>query len=59
MQDSKYIIVALDFPDEAGTLRMLKDHPEADAAVLVMGRAHVRGVERQLIEKHGFLPAQL
>ena len=42
-----------------GTVRMLKDHPDAEACVLVMGRAHVRGVERQLIEKHGFLPAQL
>jgi hypothetical protein len=42
-----------------GTVRMLADHPEAEAAVLVMGRAHVRGVERILMEKHGFLPAQL
>ena len=42
-----------------GTVRMLADHPDADAAVLVMGRAHVRGVERILIEKHGFVPAQL
>ncbi|MFO0737432.1 MAG: hypothetical protein U0270_16190 [Labilithrix sp.] len=42
-----------------GTVRMMKDHPGPDAAVLVMGRAHVRGVERQLIEKHGFLPAEL
>lgn len=42
-----------------GTVKMLKDHPEPEAAVLVMGRAHVRGVERLLIEKHGFAPAQL
>jgi hypothetical protein len=42
-----------------GAVRMLKDHPDPQAAVLVMGRAHVRGVERQLIEKHGFLPAEL
>jgi hypothetical protein len=42
-----------------GTVRMLKDHQDADACVLVMGRAHVAGVERQLIEKHGFVAAEL
>lgn len=42
-----------------GTVRMLKDHPEPEAAVLVMGRAHVRGVERLLVAQHGFLPAEL
>lgn len=42
-----------------GTVRMLEEHPGPSAAVLVMGRAHLRGVERQLIEKHGFLPAEL
>jgi hypothetical protein len=38
----------------AGTLRMLEDHPEIEAAVVVMGRAHVAGYARILIERHGF-----
>ena len=37
-----------------GTVRMLEDHPTANAAVTVMGRAHLRGYERELVEKHGF-----
>jgi hypothetical protein len=36
-----------------GTVRMLEDHPTG-AAVVVMGRAHLPGFERELIEKHGF-----
>lgn len=42
-----------------GTVRMLKEHPDPEAAILVMGRAHVRGVERLLITQHGFIPAAL
>lgn len=42
-----------------GTVRMLKDHPDPSAAVVVMGRAHVVGYAQELIEKHGFLPAEL
>ena len=37
-----------------GTVQMLADHPAPDAAVTVMGRAHLRGYERELVEKHGF-----
>lgn len=37
-----------------GTVRMLEDHPSYDAAVTVMGRAHLGGYERELVEKHGF-----
>lgn len=37
-----------------GTVQMLEDHPEASAAVVVMGRAHVTGYERLLVERHGF-----
>jgi hypothetical protein len=37
-----------------GTLRMLADHPTIDAAVVVMGRAHVAGYTQILIEKYGF-----
>ncbi len=42
-----------------GTVRMLRDHPGPSAAVVVMGRAHLPGFERELLEKHGFLPAEL
>ncbi len=38
----------------AGTVEMLADHPRERSAVIVMGRAHVSGVSRLLIEKHGF-----
>lgn len=37
-----------------GTVRMLEDHPAARAAVVVMGRAHVQGYERLLVERYGF-----
>jgi hypothetical protein len=42
-----------------GTVRMLEDHPTIEAAVVVMGRAHVPGYTRLLVEHHGFtlLPA--
>lgn len=38
----------------AGTVRMLADHPREKAAVVVMGRAHVSGYARVLVEHHGF-----
>lgn len=38
----------------AGTVRMLAEHPDCRAAVVVMGRAHVAGYERLLVERHGF-----
>ena len=38
----------------AGTVEMLKDHPKEKHAVVVMGRAHVTGFTRLLIEKYGF-----
>jgi hypothetical protein len=37
-----------------GTVRMLEDHRRARCAVVVMGRAHVQGYERRLVEDHGF-----
>lgn len=37
-----------------GTLRMLEDHRSIACAVVVMGRAHVDGYERLLVERHGF-----
>jgi len=38
-----------------GTLAMLREHPEPRLAVVVMGRAHVRGYEQLLVERHGFV----
>ena len=38
----------------AGTIEMLKDHPKERHAVVVMGRAHVSGFSRLLVEKYGF-----
>lgn len=38
-----------------GTVRMLNEHPEPRAAVVVMGRAHLPGYGREL-EKRGFRP---
>jgi hypothetical protein len=41
-----------------GTVRMLEEHPE-EFAVVVMGRAHVTGYERILIERYGFTSVEL
>lgn len=38
----------------AGTVRMLEDHRSERFAVVVMGRAHVQGYERLLVERYGF-----
>jgi hypothetical protein len=38
-----------------GTARMMKEHPEARAALVIMGRAHLPGCERELVERHGFV----
>ncbi len=53
------ILTARDTLLAEGTVRMLREHPEPSAAVVVMGRAHVAGYQRELVEKHGFLPADL
>jgi hypothetical protein len=37
-----------------GTVRMLEDHPAVQSAVVIMGRAHVSGFARILVERHGF-----
>jgi hypothetical protein len=39
----------------AGTVRMMREHPEASSAIVVMGRAHVAGYERELLEQYGFV----
>jgi hypothetical protein len=33
---------------------MLEDHPTAKEAVVVMGRAHLSGYVRLLVERYGF-----
>ena len=42
----------------AGTVRMLEDY-RSQAAVVVMGRAHVQGYARLLVERHGFTQIEL
>lgn len=37
-----------------GTMRMLADHPGPRTALVIMGRAHLPGYERELVEAHGF-----
>ena len=43
----------------SGTLRMLHEHPQATAAIVVMGRAHVAGYVRELLDQHGFERVEL
>ena len=38
----------------SGTVEMLADHSDERCAVVVMGRAHVHGYARLLVEKFGF-----
>ena len=38
-----------------GTMRLLRDHPTPREAVVVMGRAHLRGYCQQLIDHQGFV----
>lgn len=42
-----------------GTVRMLEDHPTEKTAVVVMGRAHLPGFERELLTHHGFTKIDL
>jgi hypothetical protein len=39
----------------AGTVQMLADHRRDPCAVIVVGRAHVHGMSRALVENHGFV----
>ncbi len=41
-----------------GTMRMLADHPGPRAALVIMGRAHLPGYERELVTAHGFTPIE-
>ena len=42
-----------------GTVRMLEEHPEEATALVIMGRAHLPGFERELVDKHGFRRVEL
>lgn len=42
-----------------GTVRMLADHPDDGPALVIMGRAHLPGFERELCERHGFRRVEL
>ena len=41
-----------------GTMRMLADHRGPRAALVIMGRAHLPGYERELAQAHGFTPIE-
>jgi hypothetical protein len=48
------ILTARDTLMANGTVEMLKDYPNAGPALVIMGRAHLSGYEREMIERHGF-----
>jgi hypothetical protein len=49
------ILTARDLTMAEGTLAMLRAHPEPRAALVIMGRAHLRGYARALMAQHGFV----
>ena len=51
------ILATRDVLMATGTLAMLAKHPAPEAAVVVMGRAHLPGYVRELVERHGFREA--
>jgi hypothetical protein len=48
------LITARDALMAEGTVAMLDAHRDTESAVVVMGRAHLPGYERELVTKHGF-----
>ena len=48
------ILTARDTLMADGTVRMLEDHPDAGPALVILGRAHMPGYERELTERYGF-----
>jgi hypothetical protein len=48
------ILTARDRTMAEGTLAMLRAHPEPRAALIVLGRAHLRGYTRILVDEHHF-----
>ncbi len=59
LQPAVAILTARDKLLVDGTLRILREYPDPDAAVVVMGRAHVAGYTKILVDQHGFTPAEL
>ena len=53
------ILTARDALMANGTVRMLADHPQAGPALVIMGRAHLPGFERELVERFGFRKVEL
>jgi hypothetical protein len=49
------ILTQRDVTMAEGTVAMLREVPEPRSAVVIMGRAHLAGYERELVEKHGFV----
>lgn len=48
------LVSARDMLMAKGTARMFHDHPSAGAALVIMGRAHLPGFEREIIDHHGY-----
>lgn len=48
------ILTARDTLMADGTVRMLADHPNAGPALVILGRAHMPGFQRELEERYGF-----
>jgi hypothetical protein len=48
------ILAARDATMAEGTIRMLEVHSHTHSALIVLGRAHLRGFARELVEKYGF-----
>ena len=48
------ILTARDTLMADGTVRLLADHPDEGPALVIMGRAHLPGFERELCERYGF-----
>jgi hypothetical protein len=51
------ILTARDAMMVEGTVEMMKLHPHSQSALIIMGRAHVRGFNRELCEHHGYSPS--
>ncbi len=48
------ILAARDTMMAEGTVRMLAENPQPLSALVIMGRGHCPGYERELVEKYGF-----
>jgi hypothetical protein len=48
------ILASRDKTMAEGTVAMLKQHPTPESALIILGRAHMKGYARELVENHGF-----